>query len=85
MAAKFTTENSFKKISLDEMMDFIEANHPNDKAWFKEVAFQDKDGNKSEKYNHLNAVRQFCKKYAPELIPVAQKKAVPPTERFNNW
>ena len=85
MAAKFTTENSFKKITLEEMMDFIAANYPNDKEWFKKVAFQDKDGNDVEKYNHLNAVRQFCRKYAPELLPKAQEKKPPVSERFKNW
>ena len=84
MAVKFEATD-YKKITLDEMMDFIEANYPNDKAWFKGVAFQDKDGNPVEKYNHLNAVRQFCKKYAPELLPVAKEKKVAPTTRLANW
>ena len=55
MAVKFEATD-YKKITLDEMLDFIEANYPNDKAWFKAVAFQDQDGNAVEKYNHLNAV-----------------------------
>ncbi len=84
MAVKFEAED-FKKITLDEMLDFIEANHPKDKAWFKAVAFQDKDGNPTEKYNHLHAVRKFCEKYAPDLIPVAKEKKVPPTIRLKNW
>lgn len=84
MAAKFTAEN-FKTISFDDMANFIEANHPEDKAWFKKVAFQDKDGNEVKKYNHLNAKRRFCEKYAPELIPVAKAKKVPVTKRLENW
>ena len=84
MAVKFEATDS-KKITLDEMMDYIEKNYPNDKSWFKEVAFQDKDGNKVDKYNHLNAVRQFCKKYAPELLPKAAEKKPAPTERLKNW
>ena len=84
MAAKFTAE-SFNKISFDDMADFIEANYPEDKAWFKEVAFQNKDGEKVDKYNHLNAKRQFCKKYAPELIPVAKEQKVPVTKRLADW
>lgn len=84
MAVKFEAED-YKKITLDEMMDFIEENYPKDKKWFKEVAFQDKDGNTVEKYNHLNAVRKFCEKYAPELLPVAKEKKVPPTKRLENW
>lgn len=48
MAVKFEATD-YKKITLDEMLDFIEANYSNDKAWFKAVAFQDKDGNAVEK------------------------------------
>lgn len=84
MAAKFTAD-SFKKILFDDMYNFIDANHPEDKAWFKQVAFQDKNGNKVDKYNHLNAKMQFCKKYAPELIPVAKEKKVPVTKKLENW
>ena len=84
MAVKFEAED-YKKITLDEMLDFIEENYPKHKKWFKEVSFQDKDGNTVEKYNHLNAVRKFCEKYAPELLPVAKEKKVPPTKRLENW
>jgi hypothetical protein len=83
MAVKFEAE-SFKKITLDAMRDYIEENYPKDKAWFKKVAFEDKEGNKVEKYNHLNAVRKFCEKYAPELLPKAEPK-VPATKRIENW
>lgn len=79
------TGNSFKKITFDEMADYIEANHPEDKAWFKEIAFQDKNGNSVNKYNHLNAKLRFCEKYAPALIPVAKEKKEPVTKRLENW
>lgn len=84
MAVKFTAEN-FKKITFDEMADFIEKNYPEDKAWFKEVAFQDKNGNETKKYNHLNAKIKFCEKYAPSLIPVAKEKKEPVTKRLADW
>lgn len=84
MAVKFEAE-SYKKISLDMMIDYIEAHYPEDKQWFKKIAYKDKDGNDTGKYNHLNAVRKFCERYAPELIPVAKEKKVPPTERLKNW
>lgn len=84
MAVKFKAE-SFKKITLDEMCDFIEKNYPDKKAWFKTVAFTDKDGNPVAKYNHLNAVREFCKEFAPELLPVAKEKKAPATKRLENW
>ena len=84
MAVKFEGTD-IKKIKLDEMMDFIEEKDPDSKEWFKTVAFQDKNGNAVAKYNHLNAVRQFCKKYAPELIPVAKEKKPAPTDRLKSW
>lgn len=83
MAAKFETK-SYKTITFEEMADFIEKNHPEDKEWFKEVAFQDKNGKKLEKYNHLNAKLKFCEKYAPELIPQAAPKNKV-TKRLENW
>ena len=84
MAAKFKAE-SFKKITLDDMCDYIEQNAPADKAWFKKAAYSDKEGNPTEKYNHLNAVREFCKRYAPELLPVAKEKKEPATTRLKDW
>lgn len=67
-------KNAYKKLTFDEMVKFIEAEVPADKSWFKEIAFQDKNGNKVDKYNHLNAKLQFCKRYAPELIPERKEK-----------
>lgn len=84
MSAKFKAD-SFKKITLDDMCDFIEKNYPEEKAWFKEVAYKDKEGKPVAKYNHLNAVREFCKKFAPELLPVAKEKKTPATKRLENW
>ena len=84
MAVKFEGKE-FKKITLEEMCDFIEKNHPQDKKWFKKVCFQNKDGKDVAKYNHLNAVRKFCENYAPELIPVAKEKKEPATKRLENW
>lgn len=84
MAKKFEAEN-FKKITFDAMADFIEANFPEDKKWFKKIAFEDKEGNDTGKYNHLNAVRKFCERYAPNLLPVAKDKKPAPTERLKDW
>lgn len=84
MAAKFIAD-SFKKITFEEMADFIEKNHPEDKEWFKKVAFQNKNGEAVSKYNHLNAKLRFCEKYAPSLIPVAKEKKEPITKRLENW
>lgn len=66
----------FKKITLTDMMDYIEENAPKDKSAFKENAFVD------GKYQHLKAVRWFCSRYMPELIPTKKAKAV---KRLENW
>lgn len=67
-------EWNFKKIKLADMMEYIEANDntAETKAWFKSVAFDEKG-----KYQHLIAVRAFCAKYMPDIIPVAKVKVVP--------
>lgn len=85
MAKKFEPKSDYKHISLKEMMAFIEAEHPEDKGWFKEVAFQDKYGHEVKKYNHLNAKREFCVKYAPELLPKKQAKAKALSEQLADW
>ena len=82
--AKFEAE-SFKKITFESMVEFIEKHYPQDKAWFKEVVFKDKDGNPTEKYNHLNTVRKFCEKYAPELLPKAKPKKLSVKDRLKDW
>lgn len=63
---------NYMKLSLPEMMDYIEKNAPSDKAWFKKVAFKNKrtkDGVRPV-YQHLVAKKAFCEKYMPEIIPV---------------
>lgn len=85
MATKFKTEHPFKKIELSEMADFIEQNYPEDKEWFVTIAYQDKDGNDTDRYNHLRAVRKFCEKYAPDLIPQKREKEPPATDRILAW
>lgn len=68
----------YKKITLDNMMDYIEKEHPEDKAWFKSIAL--KDG----KYQHLHAVREFCEKYMPDIIP-EHKEVLTGADKLNRW
>lgn len=71
----------FKKIKLDDMMKYIEENgNKKDKDWFKSIAF-DENG----KYQHLIAVRAFCDKYMPEIIPVAKQPKEKVSKRLENW
>ena len=76
---EFTKEN-YKKIKLDDMIEYIEKNAPKDKAWFKSVAF-DSNG----KYSHLKAVKEFAGKYFPEIIPTKKEKAPNKSDKLKNW
>lgn len=70
----------FKKIRLQDMTAYIEKNDPNSKSWFKAVAIDGKG-----KYQHLVAVRAFCNKYAPELIPVKKEPAPNKSDVLKDW
>lgn len=66
----------FKKIKLENMVKYINEKHPEDKQWFKNIAYSKKEDNKNnegknnkKKYNHLFAVRCFCDRYCSYLIP----------------
>lgn len=75
---------NYKKITLSEMMKYIEENAPEDKKWFKGVAYQNKKGEKLDSYNHLNAVREFCKKYAEHLLP-EKRTRTKADDAFKDW
>lgn len=53
-------EWEFKKITLEQMMTYIEANAPQDKQWFKSVAFEMRSKKK--------AVKQFDEDGNPVMI-----------------
>lgn len=69
----------YKKITAVDIFNYIEKNAPDDKEWFKSIAF-DENG----KYQHLIAKRAFAEKYMPEIIPVAQEKT-PASDIFKDW
>ena len=73
---KFTT---YKKIKLEDMMDYIEANAPQDKAWFKSICF-DENG---RYVSHLKIIKIFCEKYMPNLL--VHSKKVKAKDRLANW
>ena len=68
----------YKKITLEEMMQYIEKNAPKDKEWFKSVALE------NGKYVHLKARKAFCEKYMPEIIPT-KKEVEKKSEKLLNW
>ena len=79
MATKAKFDIPFKKITFDDMFDYIAENYPKDKEWFESIC---KSGTK---YNHLKTVRTFCEKYNPSLIPVAKAPKVNKLDRFKEW
>lgn len=89
MAKKiFEAKEGFKKITLDEMMEFIEANYPDDEEWFESIAFDTitkEDGTQDTKYNHLKAKKAFCEKYNPDLVPVAAEPKESAKDKFAKW
>lgn len=89
-------EYNYKTLSFKEMVEYIEKNAPQDKKWFKSIAYdvvKDKDGNivldkngkDKLKYSHLRAKREFCKKYMPEIIPVAKEKKPNVSDILKDW
>lgn len=85
------TDNSnynYKTLSLEQMVEYIEKNAPQDKAWFKSQAFKTyitKDSEEKSKYSHLEARKAFCERYMPEIIPVAKKREPKKSLLLENW
>ena len=87
------TKEGYKKVKFDEMVDFISTEHPGDKAWFKKIAFEKKNGEPyldkkgNPKYNHLNAKYQFYSKYFPSELPAPaeKKESVNVIEKLKDW
>jgi len=78
----------YKTLTLEQMIAYIDKNAPKDKQWFKGVATQkkiDKEGNEYDAYDHFKAREEFCKKYMPDIIPVAKPKKPTKAEILANW
>lgn len=86
MAVKFTTENEYKKITFDEVVDFLtEHGTTEEKAAFKKACYTNAEGETVEKLNWLNAKKWFCTNFAPELLPVKKETREPKASRIANW
>lgn len=80
--AKFDTSifKDFKKITVDDMADYIEAEKPDEKHDFKVAAYpNEKD------YNHLAARKYFYEKYFPDYIPKAKPEEPKKSDRIKDW
>lgn len=52
----------------------------------QKVKFVDVPNGKVEKvYNHMNAVKEFCTKYCPELLPVKKDAGTKPSASLLDW
>ena len=60
---------SLKKITLNDMVEFLNDKTKEEQEWFLGEAFDD-----NGKYQHLKATRAFCGKYMPELLPNKSNK-----------
>jgi len=84
--AKFTTEHEYKKITMDEAIDFLEQHGTvAEKKEFKEACTVIDPETGKEKLNWLRGKKYFCTKYAPELVPVGKPKAEKKSLRMLNW
>lgn len=74
----------YKTITLKDMAEYIEKNHPNDKGWFKENALR---LNKNGKvvYSHLVARKAFFERYFPQLIPKGKEKEPNKSDILKDW
>ena len=71
---------NINKITLDDIVLFIEKEHPKDKKKFAELVF-----NKAKKeYNHFRARKVFLSLYFPETLE-RQEKTVSPSEKIRGW
>ena len=79
----------YKTMTLEQMAEYIEEKEPQDKGWFKSIAYIDKETKEGTKkvYSHLRARKEFCKRYIPEILPVAKepKKETRAKEILENW
>ena len=79
---------SYKTLTLEQMIEYIDTNAPKDKQWFKGVATKtktSKEGKKYDAYDHFKAREEFCKRYMPEIVPVAKPKKPTKAEILANW
>lgn len=70
-------KNDVKQLTAKQMKEYITKNAPEDKEWFKSVAF-DEDGN----YKHFEAKAAFIDRYFPEFKAQPKEKA---GDIFKDW
>lgn len=76
--------DSFKDITLEDMMKYIDEKAPDFKAEFKSVALlENKNGD--IRYNSAKAKTAFCSKFMPELLPKKKERKKTKTDILKEW
>lgn len=76
-------ELNLRKITLEDMMDYIDTEAPEEKEWFKKLVKEIEEAN--NKYNHLAVVRGFCEKFYPEKLIRKTPKRENKSKILENW
>lgn len=86
---------AYKTASFEDMKQYIDEEHPEDKAEFKAAAIKTikikkkgrETGKEKPSYSHLEAKKWFYGRYFPELIPVSKepKKTINAIKQLENW
>lgn len=76
--------DTFKDITLEDMMKYIDEKAPDFKAEFKSVALlENKNGD--IRYNSAKAKTAFCSKFMPELLPKKKERKKTKTDILKEW
>lgn len=76
--------DTFKDITLQDMMDYIDEKAPDFKDDFKKVALL-KNKNGDVRYNSAKAKTAFCAKFMPELLPKKKAPKKTKTDILKEW
>lgn len=76
--------DSFKDITLEDMMKYIDEKAPDFKEDFKAVALL-KNKNGDVRYNSAKAKTAFCSKFMPELLPKKKEPKKTKTDILKEW
>lgn len=75
---------TYKDITLEDMMNYIDEKAPDFKADFKKVALL-KNKNGEVRYNSASAKHAFCEKFMPDLLPKKKAPKKTKTDILNEW
>ena len=74
----------YDKITLEDMMAYIEEHEPEFKDTFKEAALITYKPTLDKRYNYMRARKAFCEHFMPEIMPTKNKKPTK-TEILLKW